>query len=311
MNIPRVSIIIVSFNTKAMTLDCVASVLTETRQVSFELIVWDNASSDGSADALEEAYGDRIRLIRSQENLGFAAANNRAAEGAHGDFLLLLNPDTVVLDRAIDRLVDFAQQNPASEIWGGRTLFKDGRLNPSSCWGRQTLWSLFCQATGLSVAFKRITLFNSEGIGGWNREGVRKVDIVSGCFLLIRTDLWRQLAGFREAFFMYGEEADLCLRARHHCNARPMVSSAATIIHHGGASERVFADKVVRLLKAKRLLIEMHFSSVKQPIGKWLLFLWPVRRYVLHALLARMGRSASVDARAAWWDAVRRYKEWI
>jgi N-acetylglucosaminyl-diphospho-decaprenol L-rhamnosyltransferase len=310
MSAPRLSIIVVSFNTKAMTLDCVASVITETRHVTFELIVWDNASFDGSADAVEKTYGDRIRVIRSAENLGFAAANNRAAEMASGEFLLLLNPDTVVLNEAIDRLVDFANQHPNCGIWGGRTLFKDGRLNPSSCWGRQTLWSLFSQATGLSVAFKHTTLFNPEGMGNWDREGIRKVDIVSGCFLLIRSELWRRLGGFREIFFMYGEESDLCLRATHQFSASPMVTSRATIIHHGGASERVFANKVVSLLKAKRLLIEMHFTKAAIPLAKLLLFIWPVRRYLLHALLSLVGRRASVDARKAWWDAVRRYKEW-
>jgi N-acetylglucosaminyl-diphospho-decaprenol L-rhamnosyltransferase len=306
---PLLSIIVVSYNTRAMTLECLASVFEQTRETEFELIVWDNASVDGSVEAIAESFGDRLTLVKCEVNLGFAVANNRAAELAGGDRLLLLNPDTLILDGAIDALCAFADKFPDSGIWGGRTLAGDGTLDPSACWGRQTLWSLFCQATGLSVAFERTDLFNPEGIGGWNREGIRSVDIVCGCFLLIRRELWFALGGFREEFFMYGEEADLCLRA-HEMGARPSVTSEATIVHYGGASERVFADKLVRLLKAKRLLIQMHFSPAYRHIGKTLLFLWPVRRYFLHAVLAACGRRASIEARDAWREAVGRYRDW-
>lgn len=309
MTTPRLSILVVSYNTKRLTLECLASVFEQTRLTPFELIVWDNASSDGSPEAIGEAYGTRVQLVKSDENLGFAAANNRAAEIATGDHLLLLNPDTVIFDGAIDVLAAFADRFPGCGIWGGRTLFKDGSLNSSSCWSRQTVWSLFCQATGLSVVFKRTGVFNPEGMGGWNREGVRAVDIVSGCFLMITSEMWAALGGFREEFFMYGEEADLCLRARK-LGAQPMVTSEATIVHYGGASERVFADKLVRLLKAKGLLIDMHFPPTARQIGRWLLFLWPVRRYCIHAVLAAGGRRASIEARDAWLEAVRRYRDW-
>lgn len=309
MSTPCLSILVVSYNTKALTLECLASVFEETRLTSFEMIVWDNASGDGSSEAISEIYADRVCLVKSNENLGFAAANNRAAEIATGRYLLLLNPDTIVLDGAIDSLVAFADKFPDAGVWGGRTLFKNGNLNPSSCWGRQTIWSLLCQATGLSVVFKHTSVFNPEGMGGWNREGVRSVDIVSGCFLMIRSELWATLGGFREEFFMYGEEADLCLRA-HRLGALPMVTSEATIIHYGGASERVFADKLVRLLRAKALLIDMHFSPVARKICRGLLFLWPIRRFCIHLVLAAFGRRASDEARDAWREAVRRYPDW-
>lgn len=304
-----VSVLVVSFNTRQMTIDCIRSIFAETKSIDFEVIVWDNYSSDGSADAINEAFGDRVRLIRSPANLGFAAANNRAAALAKGKMLLLLNPDTLVLDAAIDKLVAFSNRRVDAAIWGGKTLAGDGTLDPSSCWGRQTLWSLFCQAIGFSVVFHKSTLFNPEGIGGWERQGERRVDIVCGCLLLISAEFWRRLGGFREEFFMYGEEADLCLRAAE-MGARPVVTSEATIIHYGGKSESVFADKLVRLLKAKRLLIDMHFHPWTRSIGRALLFLWPVRRYLIHAVLATMGRKASIEPRAAWKAAVTRRQEW-
>lgn len=304
-----VSVLVVSFNTRQMTIDCIRSIFAETKSIDFEVIVWDNYSTDGSADAINEAFGDRVRLIRSPANLGFAVANNRAAALAKGKMLLLLNPDTLVLDAAIDKLVAFSNRRVDAAIWGGKTLAGDGTLDPSSCWGRQTLWSLFCQAIGFSVVFHKSTLFNPEGIGGWERQGERRVDIVCGCLLLISAEFWRRLGGFREEFFMYGEEADLCLRAAG-LGARPVVTSEATIIHYGGKSESVFVDKLVRLLKAKRLLIDMHFHPWTRSIGRALLFLWPVRRYLIHAVLATMGRKASIEPRAAWKAAVTRRQEW-
>ena len=133
----HLSIVIISYNTRELTLACVESVLGRTRGVEFELIVVDNTSGDGSADAIAERF-PRVKLLRSQINLGFARANNLAARGARGDWLLLLNPDTVILDAAIERLLAFAEAHPEASIFGGRTIFGDGTLNPASCWRRPT-----------------------------------------------------------------------------------------------------------------------------------------------------------------------------
>lgn len=310
MHAKKISVIVVSYNTREMTIACLASVFEQTRQTPFELIVWDNASQDRSAESIGESFHDRIKLVASDRNLGFAVANNRAAELTSGDYLLLLNPDTVVLDGAIDKLVEFAAARPEAGIWGGRTVFPDGTLDPTSCWQKQTLWSLFCQASGLSRVFRQSTLFNPEGIGGWNRNGTRSVDIVCGCFLLIRRDMWLALEGFREEFFMYGEEADLCLRAKN-LGAKPVVSSAATIVHYGGASENVRADKMVRLLKAKRLLIAFHFTESTKRIACQLLFLWPVTRYLIHSILAALGKTSSREKRNVWREIIGRRTEWF
>jgi hypothetical protein len=309
MSAPTLSIIVVSYNTREMTLECLRSVLRETVETQFELVIIDNASTDGSASAILAEFAGRLRLIPSATNLGFAAANNQASLESRGELLLLLNPDTVVLNGAIDKLMAFARARPQAGIWGGRTQFSNGSLNPGSCWSRQTLWSLLCQACGLTSIFRRSSLFNPEGMGGWNREGIRTVDIVSGCFLLIRKDLWRKLGGFRQEFFMYGEEADLCLRARRF-DARPIVSSAATIVHHGGASESIRADKLVRLLGAKMRLVEYHFPSHSRWLGRWLLSLWPLSRYWATTILGRVVGQPAIDKSAVWREVAQRRSEW-
>jgi hypothetical protein len=135
-----------------MTLECLRFVIRETRDVRYEFLVVDNQSSDGPANTIVAEFPD-IRLIRSQRNFGFARGNNVAALEAKGKHILLLNPDTVVIERAIDRIVKFAEEPPDAGIWGRRTLNGDRTLDPISCLGRMILWNFFCRALGLSAAF--------------------------------------------------------------------------------------------------------------------------------------------------------------
>lgn len=305
---PTLSIIVISYNTLTMTLKCLHSVVSQTLATEFELLVVDNGSTDGSADAIEAECAARLRLFRSPTNLGFAAGNNRAIQEATGEYLLLLNPDTEVLDGAIDNLLAFATAYPAAGIWGGRTLFANGLLNPSSCWNRMTAWSVFCQVTGLSKAFPRVSILNPEAVSAWWRGGPREVDIVSGCFFLIRRELWDRLGGFDPSFFMYGEEADLCLRARS-LGARPMVTPNAVIVHHGGASERVAQDKLIRLLNAKAKLIRRHWRPGTRRVGIALLSCWPLSRASVCSILSPISQRARTRA-SVWREVWCRRSEW-
>ncbi len=309
MSTPTLTVIVVSYNTREITLACLRSLYEQTGDLAFETIVVDNASPDGSADAIAEAF-PQATLIRRDDNLGFAGANNLAAQSATGDYLLLLNPDTVVLDSAVQRLIAFAKSRPEALIWGGRTLFEDRSLNPASCWKRQTPWSVFCRAAGLSTLLKDTTLFDPESYGSWPRDTVREVDIVSGCFFLIERSTWERLGGFDPAFFMYGEEADLCLRAARELGARPAVTPEATIVHLGGASENVRADKLVRLLDAKARLIRRHWSPLTAGFGVAMLKAWSISRGVAGWLTSVHGHPARREAAQAWMDAWRRRSEW-
>jgi GT2 family glycosyltransferase len=298
---PAVSVLVVSYNTREMTVGCLRSVFEQTEATPFELIVVDNASGDGSADAVEREF-PMARLIRSAENLGFAKANNLAAKEATGDFLLLLNPDTVVLDHAIDRLMAFAAERSEAGIWGGRTLFPDGSLNPTSCWRFMSLWSLFAQAVGLTALWRDSEVFNPEGYGGWRRDSVREVELVTGCLLLIRRNLWNQLGGFDESFFMYGEEADLCYRARI-MGVRPMMTPDAAIIHYDGASDRVLSAKVTKLLSGKVLFMKKHWPLPKRVAGVVLLeLLVLVRMLGLSLMSVITGSRGRLSAAGEWRD---------
>jgi GT2 family glycosyltransferase len=283
------------------------SVFAQTRRHRFEACVIDNASCDSSADAIARAF-PQIRLVRLDENIGFARANNLAATRTSGRLLLLLNPDTVVLNGAIDRLVDFASEHSEAGIWGGRTLFADGTLNPTCCWGRPTPWSVLCQAVGLSALFRGSRWFDPESLGTWKRDSVRKVDITSGCFLAIRREWWDDLGGFDPAFFMYGEEADLCLRARER-GGSCLLCPDAEIIHYGGASDRIPAEKQEKLFCAKARLFAKHWPAGWARLGAGLLSLRAWTR------MAGFGLLSLTDARSAgkfhaWQEVWRRRRSW-
>jgi len=296
LDVAELSVVVVSFNTRDLTLKALETLFQNAGDVSMRVLVWDNASEDGSADAIAEQF-PQVELVRSTENIGFAAANNRAAEMVDTEWLLLLNPDTETHKDAIKNLFDFAKANPKAGIVGGRTVFPDGSLNPASCWNRMTIWSLLCNATGLRRMFPETTVFNPEGIGSWKRDTVREVDIVVGCFLMVPTRLWRELGGFDTKYWMYGEESDLCMRAAR-LGYQPMITPDAQIMHLVGASTPKLSSKVVNLMRAKATLIHDHWGPITKPIGIGLLWIW-VANHRIASLATRMMRGDN-DASSRW-----------
>lgn len=293
-----VSVLVVSYNTRAMTLDCLASLVRETEGISSEIIVIDNDSRDGSVEAIRAAHPD-IRTVALKENLGFGRANNRGAEIARGTRLLLLNPDTLVIDDAVGRLMSFADAHPKARLWGGRTLFADKSLNPTSCWRFMSLTSLFCEATGLAGAFPNSPLLAAERYGGWARDTVREVEIVTGCFLLIDRSLWDELGGFDESFFMYAEEADLCYRARK-AGARPLFSPDPAIIHFDGGASPSRLRSAILTYKGKAHFLIRHWTPLRRSLGLMLLKLAVLRRAMADRLTGRRGRAGDLDWAEVW-----------
>ncbi len=303
-----ISVIIISYNTRKLTLDCLESLYKETTNVNFETILVDNASEDNSVSAVKEEY-PQVRLIALKENIGFARANNLASESACGRYLLLLNPDTIIINNAVENILLFAQQNQEAGIWGGRTIFPDGSLNTTSCYGEMTPWSLFCRAFGLTAIFPNSSLFNSECFGSWQYDSVRQVGIVTGCFMLIRSSLWKQLEGFDPLFFMYGEEVDFCLRAKI-LGYKPMFSPAAEIIHYGGASEESKMVRLEKVFRAKVTLIRKNWPTRSVGFGIWMLILWVASRAVIMKMISVVAPKKYVAQGEKWFHVWRKRKEW-
>ena len=304
----ELSVIIVSYNTRTLSLECLESLYKETTNVKFETILVDNASEDDSVSAVAEEY-PQVHVIALKENIGFARANNLASESACGRYLLLLNPDTVIINNAVEKILVFARQNQEAGIWGGRTIFPDGSLNPTSCYGEMTPWSLFCRAIGLTAIFPNFTLFNPECFGSWNYDSVREVDIVTGCFMLIRTSIWNQLGGFDPLFFMFGEEVNFCLRART-LGYKPKFNPAAQIIHYGGASEKVKLNRWEKVFRAKATIIRLHWPRKSVGFGIGMLLLWAASRVAIMKILSALAPKKFITQREKWTQIWRKRKKW-
>ena len=301
--------VIISYNTRELTLACLRTLFEQTGAGTTDVVVLDNASQDGSAEAVAREFPN-VKLIASGENLGFARANNEVIKSVYTEYVLLLNPDTEVQGRAIERLLEFAKANPQYGIFGGRTVFRDGSLNIASCWGQMTPWSLFTRAVGLSSLFKKSELFNPEAYGAWRRDSVREVDIVVGCFMLMKRSLWNELGGFDLSYWMYGEEADLCLRARK-LGHRSIICPEAQIMHIVGASFGQRADKSVLVSKAKATLVRRHWSPSIVWWGLLMLWLWAFLRRALTATLVLILPGRFAKSAAFWKEVWSRRADWL
>lgn len=295
-----VAIIIIAYNSERQLGDCLRSLIAQRRSVAQQVIVLDNASPDGSAEFVRLHFPE-VTLLRSEKNLGFAGGVNLAVRHADAEFVLLLNPDTVILDHAVDTVVEFARAHPGHGLYGGRTLKPDGSLEPSSCWGLPSLWSLAMFATGLSTLFARNSFFDPESLGRWPRDSVREVGIITGCFLLAPRTVWEQLGGFDERFFMYGEDVDLALRA-HVAGYRPLICPEARLVHEVGQSSAVPAHKALLLYRGKATLIRAHWRGFRRWLGLKLLLGGVAIRAKAARLKLRPDHSSAADRWSVLWN---------
>jgi GT2 family glycosyltransferase len=302
---PVVSILVVTYKCLDEARECFAALYERVRHVSFEVVAVDNASADGTVEALRAEF-PQVRLLALPENVGFARAVNRAAQEAQGEFLLLLNPDAVVHEDAVERLVEFARANPGYGLYAGRNLNPDGTVFVNVARGRPTLWSLFCFATMLSTGLSRSRLFDPESLGGWERDTVRQVDTVIGSFLLVPRAFWEEQGGFDPRFFMYGEDVDLSLRAAKAGRPAVLVPEAA-VTHEVGASSENRPDRMALVLTGKVTVLRKHWPPWKRRIGVAMLWFGVGVR----ALLALATRRSVDEAGAMWPGVWRARRRWL
>jgi GT2 family glycosyltransferase len=290
-----VAIVIVAYNSANYVCECVGSVLAESEGVRQQIIVVENASGDNTAQRLRSQFTD-VLLIEPGRNLGFAAGVNYGARHADAEFVLLLNPDTVVRGHAVDEIVRFARANPGHGLYGGRTLRPDGSLEPSSCWNAPTLWSMAMFAFGLSSAFPGNPWLDPESIGHWRRDTVREVGVVTGCFLLTPKAVWDELGGFDERYFMYGEDVDFAMRARAR-GYRPVICPTAELVHEVGRSSDTPVHKSLLLYRGKASIVRTHWHGLPRWLGLFFLAAGTGLRAVLASL---SGRGATNRWQALW-----------
>jgi len=260
-----VAIVIVTYNSAGEIAACLQSVRDQRARVTQQVIVVDNNSTDETTAIVREQFPEVV-LIEPRKNLGFAAGCNLAASKADAAYILLLNPDTEVLEHGIDVIVDFARQHPHYGLYGGRAFRPDGSLERSSCWGAPSLWSFTTFALGLSAIARHNALLDPESLGSWPRDTVRTVGVITGCFLLASKPDWDRLGGFDERYFMYGEDADLTRRAWD-LGMKPVICPDAKFMHEVGKSSATRLAKSMLLYKGKACYVRTHWKGLHQSLG--------------------------------------------
>lgn len=249
-----VSIIIINYKTPNLVIDCVESIYEKTKNINFEIIVVDNSSDDDSSFIINNKLYNKIKYVQANKNLGFGKANNLGASYAQGDYLFLLNSDTILINNAIEILYDFISENENVGIVGGNLFSKDFSPSPSYSLKFDDLNVLKNDSKWTSIIKKR---FVSSRFGSQkkleedfnNSEICKKVGYIFGTDLMIKKDLFMAINGFDPEFFMYAEEQDLCFRIKK-LGFDIYSQPKARIVHLDGAStkkENEFSDKIFKM----------------------------------------------------------------
>ena len=205
-----ISVVIVAWNAQRYLELCLESLVSAPPRRSMEVIVVDNASSDGTVEMIEACYPS-VKLIKSPENLGFSRGNNVGIRQCQGQYISLINPDVQVLPGCLDSLADYLDQNPKVGNVGPRILNPDRTLQ-SSCRRFPTLWNNFCTATSLSSIFKGYRFFAGEHMFYFPHDQTLAVNVLVGCFSMIRREAFDAVGLLDEGLFMYGDDVDWCRR---------------------------------------------------------------------------------------------------
>lgn len=270
-----ISIIIVSWNTAGLLENCLDSILANPPASPFEIWVVDNASSDDSARMVREKF-PQVHLIENPENLGFARANNQAIQKCAGNYVLLLNPDTLVKSGALQALLDFLEKTPQAGAAGARILNPDGSLQVSS-WPRPSLsrelWRLFHLDSVLPYA--------EYPPAKWEANQAQDVDLLLGACFLLRKDVLDEVEFLDEDYFIYSEEIDLCFRIQR-AGWRLFWVPQAEVVHFGGQStQQAPTEMFLNLYHGKIKFFRKHYGWSSAQIYKLILMLAALSRLSL------------------------------
>ncbi len=229
----KLSIVIICWNDWKVIENCLRSIFAGTHGIEYEVIVSDNGSTDGSVEKIRQQF-PTVRIVENGANLGFARGNNAGIREATGEYVLILNPDTIIHDGSLDRWIEFADRHPEAGAFGCKVQNPDGTYQESAR-PFPTVWRSLLAALYLRPLGYLSDSFVSDYYLGWRGDTEREVDWQSGCCVLFRGDLLNKLGGFDERFFYQFEEVDLCRRVRE-AGYAIRFTPEASITHLGGQS---------------------------------------------------------------------------
>ena len=231
----KLSIVILCWNDRDVIVNCLQSIYDSTHSIPFEVIVSDNGSTNDTIEVIRKKF-PQVHVIENGSNLRFSKGNNVGIQASKGEYVLILNPDTLIHDGALDKLVQFADQQPKAGAFGCRVLNPDGTYQVSAR-PFATIRGAWIAALYLRWLGYFSDLFLSDSYPGWKGDTQRTVGWVSGCFILIRSELVKRMGGFDEQFFYYYEDMDLCHRVWD-AGFSIMFNPQMTITHLGGQTTK-------------------------------------------------------------------------
>ncbi len=227
------SVVVVSWNTRQLVLNCLESLTRCQFPVPPEVILVDNASSDDTVECVRKQFPN-TKIIENNANLGFARANNLGLEICTGEFIALINSDVVVSDGCLETMVNYMQQHLDIGMLGPKMILRDGTIG-QSVYRFPTLWGWFCNAFSLNAIFKNSEKFGDFSMANFRYDRTLDVDVLTGWFWMVRKQALDKIGGLDTRFFMYGEDLDWPKRF-HQGGWRVVFLSEAESIHYCGAS---------------------------------------------------------------------------
>lgn len=260
MQVLQLSIIIVNFRVRYFLEQCLYSVQRASQGIGLEIFVVDNHSADGSINYLQPLFPS-VQFMENNTNLGFAKANNQALLRCTGEYVLFLNPDTLLAEDSLVKMLNHLNSHPHAAALGVRMVDGRGKFLPESKRGFPSPWASFCKLSGLSALFPQSRRFNRYALGYLDEHGNHSVDVLAGACLLARRTVLQELNGFDEDYFLYGEDVDLSYRIKQ-AGYENLYFAGTTIVHFKGESSRNTSFTRLRhFYNAMRVFVQKHYKK--------------------------------------------------
>ncbi|RTY93460.1 glycosyltransferase family 2 protein [Flavobacterium sp. GT3R68] len=280
----QLSVIILNYNVRYFLEQCVLSVQNALEGIDGEIIVVDNNSSDDSCEMMKQRFSN-VQLIENKENSGFPKGNNMGVAAAKGEYICILNPDTVVAEDTFTKVLDFARKQSDLGIVGCKLIDGTGNFLPESKRGIPTPWVAFTKIIGLYKIFPKSTLFNKYYAQNLMENQTGKVDILVGAFMVMKRELYLGVGGFDEDCFMYSDDIDLSYMVLQKGKTNYYFHET-TVIHYKGESTVKDGTYMQRFREAMQFFYRKHF-------GASLLFDWFMRVGTWFFALAKKNKTAA------------------
>jgi GT2 family glycosyltransferase len=293
------SVLIVCYNSRPFIDDCIQSIQKHVRGTTFEILVVNCSPSDGLQDYISTTYPS-VRVIPNTENLGFAKGNNLLAAHAAGEYLVLLNPDTILVDDAITILVKSAKKYQNLGAIAGRAVDLNGKRDAGGRLYYPTMFRLLVAAIGGAQFLN----------GGLPERAVKEgcVETVSGCFMMVPRLVWEKMQGMDESFFAYYEELDLCRRITD-SRMQIIMDPRSEIIHIGGSGSKR-SDRILLKTRAHAHYLNKHWSGVKLQIGLFLIWFHSLVRWVAGLIIYASRAGTRNELKDCYEGIVTRPQNW-